>query len=272
MQMNGFATRPIILSRKLRRTEKRKQLKKRKRKRIFHNFAVAFIVVALICVVSYMAFMSIMTGVFNISEIEVTGNEILTNDQVINASGIREGENIFLLDLNKIRYNISVACSANEIYIQKVLPNKIIISIEETQPIGVINNENKNYYIDSNGQLMETTQELGKDDTPLISGFNAYKFNDPGKRIVVDPAYKLDEVLNILQLFESNNLLGELSEISLTDSNAYRIITKNGVVFTVKDFNNLQEYYNYVSTVIENRETNQDINLMAGNNPIKKAR
>ena len=76
----------------------------------------------------------------------------------------------------------------------------------------------------------------------------------------------------MLKLFRQNNLLNQLSEVSITDTNNYRIITKQGVIFTVKNFTNLQEYFNYISSVIENGEVNQDINFTVGNNPIKKAR
>ncbi len=76
----------------------------------------------------------------------------------------------------------------------------------------------------------------------------------------------------MLLLFEQNHLLSELSQISLTPQNEYEIITKKGVLFTVKDLENLQGYFDYIALVIENGETNQDINLYSGSNPIKKSR
>ncbi len=260
------------LSKKLRKSQRRKLRRKKKNFRILRQTTVFFIIVALISVVGYIAYMSVTTGMFGVSEIQVEGTEILTNDQIVEASGIQEGENIFLLNLNNIRFNINKVVSAKNIYIRKVLPNKIIISIEENQPIGIFSQEGQNYYIDSDGRLMEITEELGKDDTPILSGFSKVEFGDTGQKVNVEPNYKFEQILNMLKLFEQNNLLGQLSEISLTKDNNYRIITKRGVVFTVKNFSNLQEYFNYVSSVIENGEMNQDINFAIGNNPIKKPR
>ena len=270
--MNAFVTRHINLSKKLRKSERRKLRKKKKTLRIMRRTTIAFIFIALFAVVGYIAFISITTGIFGVKVIEVTGTEILTNEQIIEASQIQEGENIFLLNLNNIRFNINKVVSAKNIYIQKVLPNKVIINIEEKQPIGIFNYDNKVYYIDSDGSLMEITEELGKDDTPIISGFTKYQFGEIGEKVEIEPAYKFEQILNMLQLFKQNNQLNELSEISLTENNNYRIITKKGVVFTVKNFNNLQEYFNYISSVIENGEVNQDINFTTGNNPIKKPR
>lgn len=260
------------MSIKLRKSKRRKLRKKRKIFRVTRNISLFLIFASLIAVISYVAYFSVTTGTFDVSQIEVEGAEILTNEQIIEASGITEGENIFLIDSNTARYNINKVISAKEIIIQKVLPNKIVITLVENQPLGVISYDDKNYYFDSNGHLMEVTDELGKDDTPIVTGFYSYDFPQIGDLIVVDPQYKFDQIIRMLTLFEQNNLLSQLSQVSVTNENTYRIITKNGVVFTVKDFSNLKEYYDYVTSVIENGEINQDINLASGRTPIKKAR
>lgn len=240
--------------------------------RILKILTITLVSLTVIGVFSYLAFNTISSEMFRVEEIQVEGNEILTEDQIIKASGIKEGDNIFTLDLNKARYNISKILSTRSIHIKKYLPGKIVISIDEKEPIGVINDDDKVYYIDSGGNYMEDTEELGSDSVPIISGFGSYTFKNVGDPVEVEPAYKLEQVLTILKLFENSGLLDTLSEISLTPENTYRIITKNGVVFTVKDYENASEYFDYITTVIENGEINQDINFTAANNPIKKAR
>lgn len=257
---------------KLRKSERRKLRKRKKALRISRGLSIVLIVGSFILVIGYIAYISLTTGTFNIETIEVNGNEILTDEKIIEASEIDIGQNIFLLDTNEARFNISKILSANEIYIQKVLPNKIIISIEENSPLAVINyNKNLNY-IDDKGVLMEVSEELGNNDTPLITGFESYEIKNIGEPIVVKPEYKFQQIVDMLKLFESNDLLNKLSQISLAEDNSYKIISKNGVVFTVKDFSNLKEFFDYVSTVIENGESNLDINLTSGDNPIRRPR
>lgn len=259
-------------NKKLRKSQRRKLRKKRKFLLMFKRFAIFLMVLALLAVFGSVIYFSLFRGYFNITDIEVHGAEILTEEQIIEASGLQTGQNIFILDLNKARYNINKVVSAKEIYFQVVLPNKVIITIDENDPIGVFIEKNQHYYINSDGDLMEVTDELGKDDTPIISGFEEYTFGAIGEKVQVKPAHKYEQLLDMLRLFEKSGLLSQLSEISYTKENNYRIITKNGVVFTVKDLDNLKEYYDYVTTVIENGEINQDINLTSGNNPIKKPR
>lgn len=257
---------------KLRKSQRRKLRKKKKFLLIAKKAAISLMVIAFLLVLGFVLYFTLFLGYFNLTEIEVQGAEILTEEQIIEASGLHEGQNIFLLDLNNARYNINKVLSAKNVYIQTVLPNKVVISIDENDPIGVIIQDGKNYYLSQDGTLMEITDELGKDDTPIISGFDSYEFQSIGEEVVVEPEHKYLQILNILKLFEKSDLLNQLSEISLTKDNNYKIITKNGVVFTVKDMDNLQEYYDYITTVIENGEMNQDINLISGNNPIKKPR
>lgn len=249
--------------------------RQRKRKKIFRILrAVLLLLIAMtvVAVVCYYAYTALSTGVFDIKHIDVEGADILPAEEIIAASEIQEGENIFLLDSNAARYNISKVLSADSVVIKKVLPDKIRIIITENEPLGVIAQDGKYYYISPSQHLMEITAELSKDSIPLITGFNHYDFGPAGSRVEMEPDYKFDAAVKMLRLFERNHLLDQLSEINLTKNNDYRIITKNGVAFTVKDFANLQEYFSYVSTVMENGEKNLDINLTSGNNPIKKPR
>lgn len=257
---------------KLRKSERRKLRKKKKALRISRGFSLLLIIGSFIFVVGYIAFVSLTTGTFNIQQVTVEGTEILSDEQIIQASGIEIGENIFLLDTNEARYKINQILSADEINIRKVLPDKIIITISENTPLAVIHYDKTFYYIDDNGTLMEVTQEFGNDETPLITGFKSYEFPGIGEKVILEPSYKFEQILDMLKLFQNNDLLGKLSQISISEDNSYRIITKNGVVFTIKDLTNLLQYFDYVSTVIENGESNQDINLTSGDNPIKKPR
>ncbi len=113
-------------------------------------------------VLGFTVYYSFTTGLFNVKNISVEGVEILTEDQIIEASKIKTGENIFLIDLNKARYNINEVISAKEIYIRRIFPNQIVIQINENDPIGVIKVDDKHYYLDHSGKVMEVTAELGK--------------------------------------------------------------------------------------------------------------
>ena len=89
---------------------------------------------------------------------------------------------------------------------------------------------------------------------------------------ILDHLIGIDIIVEMLRTFKNNGLLNRISEVSLKSDNTYRIITVDGTVFTVKDLDNFHDYFGYIKTVVENGESELDINLTAGNNPIQKPR
>ncbi len=212
------------------------------------------------------------SGYFDVKEISVSGAQIASEEEIKSASGIREGDNIFLLNLNQARAGINALTSMTKVNITRVMPDKVEITVQETQPLFIINCSGTYCYFNEHSVLLESGTELRRDDVPLVTGFEAFSVPQRGQSVAIQPDWKFDYVLRMLKSFKNAGMLGKLSEIDLTSSNTYRIITKSGLVFTVKDYSNFHEYFGYISSVIDNGESNQDINLTTGSNPVKKPR
>ena len=147
-------------------------------------------------------------GVFDIAEIEVVGNEIVDADAVVAASGINMGDSIFLVDLNQANYNINEIMGLDELEISKIFPNKILIRMVEKDPVGVINFEDELYYLDEDGDLIENSEYLRKTDVPIVYGVTKVTANDIGRSVEVDPYWRFNIVLHLLNELNSQGLSG----------------------------------------------------------------
>ncbi|MEG0811381.1 MAG: FtsQ-type POTRA domain-containing protein [Eubacterium sp.] len=215
---------------------------------------------------------AITLGVFNIKNIEVIGNEVVDSEAIIDSSGINEGESIFWVDLNSAHYKIKELIDVEKLEIAKVMPDKIVIKIQEGTVIGAINFDGNVNYIGNDAVLIERSIYLKKTDIPIITGFTEIEIDKIGHPITVKPDWKFDTVMTILNVFQKDGNLAKISEIGTTAENTYKIISKNNVVFEIKDIENFNTFYDYICTVLSQNKNNMDINLTAGNNPIMKPR
>jgi len=109
--------------RRAHRDERKRQ--NQKRMRIFY---VAIIVVVLVIglVLSFTVF-------FHVNKMEVRGYSIYTEGEVLGVSGVNEGDNLFLINRNKVKEHITQKLPyIGEVSVKISLPNKLIITVHET--------------------------------------------------------------------------------------------------------------------------------------------
>lgn len=117
---------------KLAKKEAKKEAKKHKGNNIL--FYIAFGLVFVILSVSLS-----LTVFFNVETVEVEDSLIYTADEVIAASGVTMGENVFLISSEKIESNIVTALPyIKSVDVQKRLDNKIVITVHETYDYMVV--------------------------------------------------------------------------------------------------------------------------------------
>jgi cell division protein FtsQ len=254
------------------RDERRHQRKKNKQKRIIKSLISIVIIGGIIGGIGYAFYEAMQQGFFNITEIEVTGNEIVDSESVIKASEITIGESIFLVDLNKANYKINELLSLEKLEITKIMPNKILIRMKESTPICAINYNGTVSYITQDSKLIENGEYLRKTDVPVIFGCEKVIIDDIGKVIKVEPEWRFDTVTTILKDLKDYENLDKISEIRMTVDNTYEIVTKNGTIFIVWDYNNYEENKKYIQSSLDKNISNMIVNLTIGTKPVIKPR
>src|ERR1700737_1032021 len=73
---------------------------------------------------------------YALQAIEVTSDGNLTREAILRAADVAEGKNIFSIDLPKVQEKLGALPQVEESRIQRILPNKIVISIQERRPVG----------------------------------------------------------------------------------------------------------------------------------------
>lgn len=106
---------------------------------------------------------------FTIKNIDIDGTKNLSHTEVLNIFADYTGINIFNVDLNKIHTEISKNNWVKNVYLKRVMPNKIKVSIIENKPIGIWQNTLGNKILTREGVLISNYKsDVLKMGLPII--------------------------------------------------------------------------------------------------------
>jgi len=116
---------------------------------------------------------------YYLTDLRVTTDGALTREQILSAGGIVEGRNIFTIDLPGAREAIDNLPQVDRVEIQRVLPNRISVSVIERRPVAWVtsradedpSSSDKSFLIDARGVVMRSKTLLPDYlHLPVISG------------------------------------------------------------------------------------------------------
>ena len=86
-------------------------------------------------------------SIFNIKEITVKNNKLLSKKDVMNDLSFLYGHNLLFINSKKIENKLRKNSLIEKFEIKKIYPNKIIVKIFEKNPIFILQNKKKNIII-----------------------------------------------------------------------------------------------------------------------------
>lgn len=160
---------------------------------------------------------------FNIKNISVTGNDKVSNDQIISLSQIELETNIYKMVNSKVEENIKENAYIDTVSVKRKLPNEVNITVTERKPKYMLQYGNAYVYISSQGYMLEVSEE--KLELPVISGYSTSQEElKAGNRLNNEDLNKLEVVLKIMESANNNDIAIYVSEINISDANNYTLI------------------------------------------------
>ena len=179
--------------------------------------------------------------VFGLRTIEVNQQLVwLTPDQVIGWAGVRLGENLLAIDLDRIKRDLELVPQVEEAAIERVLPDTLRIQIRERQPLAQVRGVQADqgrlvpttYFLDGHAKVMPPLG-AGRPDLqaafsslPVISGLGA-----GGLRVGHNlPVPNVRAALELVRLFPHSPLAGQirLASVSVADPALLQVSTEQG--------------------------------------------
>ena len=164
---------------------------------------------------------------FYVTQIEVEGkNEILQKDIISKLSEFNN-KSIVYINTNLLEEEISKDARVKTVIIKKRYPNKLIVELNEREPVAYISKNNELYVVDSDLNIFSNYNEMVNKALPLVY------YDEKSEK----------DITNILKVLIKSNLYSISSEIYKED-NKYVIILNDGVKI-------------YINNLVDTKKLNQ---------------
>lgn len=200
-------------------SKKEEQIKKQKRIKRFKVIKYTFLALLLLT-----AIIATMTSpLFNIKQITVTGNNKITNDEIISLSQINIQENTYKTNMKKAKTKILENPYIKSVEIKRKLPSNVEIIVEERKTTFMIEYGNSYVYINNQGYILEVSSE--KLEVPILQGAETITEDFiPGNRLCVEDLEKMSTVIKIMEIATSNEISSLITRIDIQSKQNYKIV------------------------------------------------
>lgn len=223
---------------------RRRNRKSRKRGTFYRMFSLLVICAALVAAV---------TLFFKLTEVEVVGSSRYTEEEVITASGVMEGDN--LLFINKISVGSSIVDNlvyADTVTISRQLPNKLVITIAECVQAAYIDTSGGRWIIDSKGKVLES---VSRDEDPELLYIMGLDILAPsvGSTVVVSESdnAKLNYVLALVTTLKDKQLLEHVTQLDASNMSNIKFVYKGRFIVEMGVHDNLEYKLEYLCEIEE---------------------
>ncbi len=179
----------------------------------------------LMFIVVIVAIIFVMSVFFRVSDIAVTGNTHYTDEEIIRAIDIEQGDNLFFFD----RFVAISRVFAKLPYIEEVtvvrkLPNKVTIEVVESTALAYIKLGDEKWTLDHNCKVLGKAADGETDQLIQVDGI------DPGTLLIGEQLTTADgntaiveQLAEILYQIQERGLTSYISLVDITDTNDVRL-------------------------------------------------
>ena len=221
-------------------------------KKEFKCNKIKIIILLILIFVGLILFCS--SSFFNIKEIIVENNEIISSDEIISLSKIEKYTNIFSLNKKESIAKIKENAYIEDVLISRKLPDKIIINVKERIPKYMIQFADSYVYINNQGYMLDISNE--KLNLPIILGFITDLSNiQAGNRIELEDLNKMDMIIKITETAKMNEIDNLITKIDVSnEKNFILILESKGKKVYLGDASDLNTKMLYLKSILEATE------------------
>lgn len=213
-------------------------------------------IAGILCLVLVAAILFLMSPVFSIKSINVTGNIKLDAASIIKASGISEGDNIFAIDGAEAQENVAKLGRVASLTIVRSLPSKVTLAVDEKTECAYIKEKAAYTAIDETGRIIATSSALDA-KVPVITGIKTVD-SEKGQFIKIDSdnAKELSSLITrMLSELKVSGILSEIKSIDLTNLNDIRMTLQSDTLVNMgsdgdEDGDNIEYKIAYLKAII----------------------
>lgn len=188
----------------------------------------------LLLIVALLGGTILLGDTFRIHNILIEGTTYVSNEELIQLSGVREGENIFFLDSSLIKQRIESNPMLMVSSVIRKYPDTVLLEIIERKPTAVVEYMGSYGVLDEQGKVLRMESTLPAGSYPLLTGLRLTNV-EVGKTVEIDNKKQTEAMNQLLQAFSSVDALSEIAQINLVDTNTIEMTSRTGISIQLGD-------------------------------------
>lgn len=182
-------------------------------------------------------FAAILTGCvvfFRVNRIEVYGQSRYTQEEIVEASGVEQGQNLFLINKPQLVDRVLTHLPyVDELSISRRLPDTLVIAVTECTPVAALEWDGAWWVLDAKCKLLEQGDAAVAQGKAVIRGITPLGLA-VGTPLAAEEAQKLDSLKSLLAALSAEQMTGSVTGfIDLTAENEIRFSYGAGLTVVV---------------------------------------
>jgi cell division protein FtsQ len=200
-------------------------------------------------------FLFLDSELFTITKVDIKGEYFISNPGLVDVIKNLRGENIWYINTKKIGEYASEDIRVKSLSVKKILPDTIVLEIEERTPYSYVLLNNRIYVCDEEGTIFAYRTETIKKDMIILN---------------ISHEDEIEKLIKILNKISSLRLSKQVSEIYYNEK-TINLVLKDGVEFRTNTNIGEQKYktaYNLYSKLKLEGSELRYIDLSSENNQL----
>ena len=238
-QTNGYAFGPAASRDSTGRTVKTGRNVTEREKLNTGNSVKKAVLITAACIIAII--LVLRYAVFAVREIQITGNQHVSAEDVIRASGVRTGDSILTLNENTVEERINSDYRLRFRYLEKDLPNRITISVRERESCCWVTYCGIFYELDKSRMVLNETEDRAEvpEELTEVKGLRIQSGCYRGQTMTLSSA---EQQLAFHELFLEMKVLNcseIITEADLSTPSSMLLTTRDGFTVAIGDGSNI---------------------------------
>lgn len=227
----------------------------KRKKRVFRRRVLSFLFIILL--ILCLGFIIIKTPLFNVEAIEIEGNNFVSDEEILVAAKVSEGENIFTHSSGYMESQLEKLPYISRAEVQKKFPSGIYITVYEENEFALLELPDKLVSCDKNGKSIRVVSESETENLIVIKGCSEGDFV-PGEYVKFSDEAKTELFYRCLGAATDYGLLN-IAALDITDEDKIIFNVKPSLVIKLGEMGNEDELsykMAYIREVMDNLPQN----------------
>lgn len=239
---------------------KRSKKVKHKNGKLSKKLIVLYFILAIVFICAFFYF--VVTVLFNVDKINVVGNTMYENNDIIKTSGIKKGDNLFDVDVKYAEDKLySVYSYIEKADVKRNFPNGITINITEATPFAALEDSDGFTLLSTNGKVMERGLEELPNGIIVVRGMSTVNNTEDDKK-------KFDLLVTIMDYMNKLSMK-KYNLIDLTDTLNMVLVFNNRIKVELGNELELEYKLQFADNIINEKIPDMGYYLLDASTPGK---